>query len=151
MEIRPLTPHDRAAWLPLWTGYLDFYNTEVAPEITAMSWQRFYDPAVPTYVLGAFVDEKSSNDKLIGIAHYLLHYSCRTVGPYCYLQDLFVTPELRGKGIGRALIEGVYTSAANYGADRVYWLTQDTNVDAMKLYDQVATKTGFLQYRKMLG
>jgi GNAT superfamily N-acetyltransferase len=145
MEIRPLSTSDRSAWLPLWEGYLTFYNAQVAPDITAMTWQRFHDPAVPIYGLGAFVD-----GKLMGIAHYLLHYSCRTVSPYCYLQDLFVAPTLRGKGMGRALIEGVYASAASFGADRVYWLTQETNIDAMKLYDQVATKTGFLHYRKML-
>jgi GNAT superfamily N-acetyltransferase len=146
IEIRTLETKDRAAWLPLWEGYLAFYQSKLPAETTAMTWQRFHDPAVPIYALGAFAD-----DRLIGIVHYLLHHSCWTPSPYCYLQDLFVAAESRSTGAGRALIEGVYAAAASHGANRVYWLTQETNTAAMALYDQVATKTGFVQYRKMLG
>lgn len=145
MEVRPLETRDRSAWLKLWEGYLTFYQATLPPDTTAMTWQRFHDPAVPIYALGAFAD-----DRLVGIVHYLLHHSCWTPSPYCYLQDLYVASEARGKGAGRALIEGVYAAAAAHGANRVYWLTQDSNATAMALYDQVATKTGFVQYRKML-
>jgi GNAT superfamily N-acetyltransferase len=146
LEIRPLATTDRDAWLPLWRGYQTFYKAALSEEVTTMTWQRFHDPAVPMYALGAFAD-----GRLIGIAHYILHHSCWATGYYCYLQDLFVHDAARGKGAGRALVEALYAMAPQHGADRVYWLTNESNTDAMKLYDKIAAKTGFLQYRKMLG
>lgn len=82
---------------------------------------------------------------------YLFHYSCWTSGPYCYLQDLFTAPEARGQGVGRALIEAVAAAAREAGASRLYWLTHKTNTQAMALYDQVAARSGFVQYRRILG
>ena len=94
------------------------------------------------YVLGAFLD-----DTLVGIVHYLFHRSTWTIGDYCYLQDLFTAPEARGQGAGRALIEAVYDRAEVAGASRVYWLTQETNATARTLYDTLADRPGFIQYR----
>ena len=88
---------------------------------------------------------------LTGLVHYIYHRSCWTAGDYCYLQDLFTSVESRGKGVGRALIEHVYAKAAAAGATRVYWLTQENNRQAMLLYDRIAEKSGFLQYRKVIG
>jgi GNAT superfamily N-acetyltransferase len=146
VEIRPLTPADRAAWEPLWAGYQAFYEVQIPAETTEATWRRFHDPAVPMHALGAFAE-----GRLSGIVHYLFHLSCWTTGPYCYLQDLFTTPEARGQGVGRALIEAVAAAAHAAGASRVYWLTHETNAQAMLLYDQVATRSGFVQYRRLLG
>jgi GNAT superfamily N-acetyltransferase len=79
----------------------------------------------------------------------LYHRTTTSIAPTCYLQDLFTTEDARGKGVGRALIEGVYERARAAGASRVYWLTHDTNATAMQLYDKVAERSGFLQYRKL--
>lgn len=143
--IRALTPADRDAWEPLWKGYQTFYKTTIAPEVTDLTWERFHDGNEPMYLLGAFEGEK-----LLGIVHYIFHRSCWTAGPYCYLQDLFTVAEARGKGVGRALIDAVYAAAKIEGASRVYWLTHETNAEAMVLYNKVADRSGFLQYRKML-
>jgi GNAT superfamily N-acetyltransferase len=89
-------------------------------------------------------------DRLVGLVHYIQHRSCWTVGDYVYLQDLFVDPDLRGTGLGRALIEHVYARAAEAGASRVWWLTHESNAQAMLLYDRIADKSGFVQYRKVL-
>ena len=89
-------------------------------------------------------------DRLVGMVHYIQHRSCWTVGDYVYLQDLFVEPDLRGTGIGRALIEHVYARAAEAGASRVWWLTHESNAQAMLLYDRIADKPGFVQYRRNL-
>jgi GNAT superfamily N-acetyltransferase len=142
--IRPLRVDERAAWEPLWAGYLKFYKATVPPETTAKTWQRFHDDAEPMYVLGAFVD-----DKLTGIVQFLYHRSCWTVGDYCYLQDLFVNEGARGHGVGRKLIEAVYERAKSDGASRVHWLTQFENARAQILYDEVADRSGFMQYRKI--
>lgn len=143
--IRSLSPEDRPAWEPLWVGYQAFYQTSIPPAITDTTWQAFHDPRTPVHALGAFQD-----GQLLGIVHYLFHHSTWTIGPYCYLQDLFTAPEARGKGVGRALIEAVATAAREAGASRVYWLTHETNAQAMVLYDQVATRSGFVQYRRLL-
>ncbi len=148
ISVRPLVPTDRAAWEPLWQGYLTFYKSRLAPETTNITWQRFHDPAVPMQILGAFL---GVDEALVGIVHFIYHYSCWTAGPYCYLQDLFTSPKARGKGVGRALIEAVYVAAQDHGASRVYWLTHETNTDAMKLYDKVSDRSGFVQYRKLMG
>lgn len=150
ITIKLLTPSDRSEWLRLWIGYQTFYKAAISDETTTLTWQRFHDPAVPMYALGAFaLDAETGRDTLIGIAHYILHYSCWTQGMYCYLQDLFVDEAVRGHGAGRKLIEELYRTAPQHGADRVYWLTHESNTDAMHLYDKIAAKTGFLQYRKM--
>lgn len=146
LTIRVLEPGDRAAWEPLWQGYQTFYQVQLPPETTETAWQRFHDPVMPICALGAFQGER-----LVGIVHYLFHLSTWTPGPYCYLQDLFTVPDMRGQGIGRALIEAVYAAARTAGASRVYWLTHETNAQAMLLYDAVAERSGFVQYRKRLG
>src|SRR5690554_2739786 len=102
-SVRLLTPADRDAWEPLWKGYQEFYNVDLPPDTTDLTWRRFHDPAEPMYALGAFLQ-----GGLVGIVHYLFHRSSWTPGPYCYLQDLFTAPAFRGRGVGRALIEAVY-------------------------------------------
>jgi GNAT superfamily N-acetyltransferase len=142
--IKPVGHDERAAWEPLWAGYLTFYKTSVPAATSDVTWRRFHDPAEPMFVLGAYVD-----GKLTGIVHYLFHRSTWTPGNYCYLQDLFVADSARGLGLGRALIEAVYDKAKAAGASRVHWLTHETNAQARILYDQVAEYPGFIQYRKV--
>jgi GNAT superfamily N-acetyltransferase len=144
--IRPLTPADRAAWEPLWLGYQAFYKVQIPPATTDETWRRFHDPALPVHALGAY-----AGDALVGITHYIFHYSCWTSEQSCYLQDLFADPAARGRGVGRALIEAVYAAARAAGSSSVYWLTHETNAEAMVLYNKVAERTGFTRYRKMLG
>lgn len=145
IEIRPLGPQDRAAWEPLWQGYLTFYKASIAPEVTDETWRRLLDPAEPMHALGAFRD-----GRLVGITHYIFHRSTWTTGDYCYLQDLFTVEEARGLGVGRALIAAVAEKARAAGASRVHWLTQEGNDTARALYDKVADRSGFIQYRQLL-
>lgn len=146
IEVYELNSQDFDAWLPLWHGYLEFYKTVVPDETTRTTWERLTDPAEPMYALGAF-----SEKRLIGIAHMVYHRSCWTIGDYCYLQDLFTAPNVRGQGVGTALINAVYARAEADGASRVHWLTHETNRTAQKLYEKIATRSGFVQYRKILS
>ncbi|MBU6445383.1 MAG: GNAT family N-acetyltransferase [Alphaproteobacteria bacterium] len=147
--IRPLAKTDYAQWLPLWDGYNAFYGrsgpTALDPAITAMTWSRFFDAYEPVHALVA-----EDGGTLIGLVHYLYHRSTTSIVPTCYLQDLFTQAGTRGRGVGRALIEAVYKAARSAGATRVYWQTHETNHTAMRLYDQVAEKSGFLVYRQAL-
>jgi len=146
IEIRPVGANERAVWEPLWKGYLTFYKATFPLEQNDLTWQRLHDPAEPMHLLGAYVD-----GKLEGIVHYLFHRSTWTAGNYCYLQDLFVAEGGRNHGLGRALIDAVYAEARQKGASRVYWLTQESNHTARALYDKVADRPGFIQYRKLFG
>ena len=143
--IRPVGKDERAAWEPLWDGYLAFYHATLAPGASDVAWLRFHDPDEPMFLLGAYVD-----GRLTGIVQYLFHRSSWTPENYCYLQDLFVAEGARGLGLGRALIEAVYEKARAEGASRVHWLTHATNTQARVLYDQVAENLGFIQYRQVL-
>ena len=150
LSIRAVAKEDFNRWKPLWDGYNSFYGragaTALAPEITQMTWARFFDAYEPMHALVA-----ESAGKLLGLAHFLYHRSTIQIAPSCYMQDLFTVEEARGKGVGRALIEAVYRHAAEAGSPRVYWQTHETNQVAMRLYDQVAEKSGFVVYRKTLG
>lgn len=142
--IRPLRLDERAEWELLWKGYLDFYKASVPREVYDTTWARLHDPKEPMWLLGAAVD-----GRILGIVHFLYHRSCWTVGNYCYLQDLFVAEGARKLGLGRALIEAVYKEARAAGASRVHWLTHETNATARALYDTLADRPGFIQYRKL--
>ena len=148
VTIRPVTRDDYDQWLPLWEGYNAFYEragpTALAPQITAMTWARFFDAYEPVHGLVA-----ESDGRLIGLTHFLFHRSTTAIEPLCYLQDLFTSEAARGKGVGRALIDAVYDRARLAGSPRVYWQTHETNHTAMLLYDKVAERSGFVVYRKL--
>jgi GNAT superfamily N-acetyltransferase len=147
--VRDVQRRDFDEWKPLWDGYNAFYGREgitaLPEEITNLTWSRFFDGYEP---IRAVVAERA--DKLVGLVHYLFHRSSTGLRSNCYLQDLFTVESARGQGVGRALIEEVYRRAAQAGSGRVYWQTHETNATAMKLYDKVAEKSGFIIYRKDL-
>ena len=147
MIIRDIARHDLEQWQPLWDGYNAFYGragkTALAPEVTQKTWSRFFDANEPVHAMVA-----EEGDRLLGLVHFLFHRSTTQIAPVCYLQDLFTAEDARGKGVGRALIEAVYEKASAAGCPRVYWQTHESNAVAMRLYDQVAQKSGFVVYRK---
>ncbi len=146
MDVREATAADRAAWLPLWQGYQAFYRVEIAPAVSDETWRRLLDPAEPMWAALAH-----SGGQAVGLVQWVRHRSCWTTGDYVYLQDLFVAPAARGGGVGRRLIEHVYAAAQAAGCARVHWLTHETNREAMLLYDRIAERSGFVQYRKVLA
>jgi GNAT superfamily N-acetyltransferase len=147
--IRTVRNDDFPQWKLLWDGYNAFYgrkgDTALPEATTAMTWARFFDSYEPMHAL---IAEQSG--QILGLVHYLFHRSTISIQPTCYLQDLFTVEVARGKGVGRALIQEVYCRAADAGCSRVYWLTHETNATAIKLYDRVAEKSGFVVYRKNL-
>jgi GNAT superfamily N-acetyltransferase len=147
LTVREIARADYDAWRPLWDGYNTFYGrsgpTALDPAITAVTWDRFFDPAEPVHALVAERD-----GALVGLVHYLFHRTTTMIAPTCYLNDLFTDPGARGGGIGKALIEAVYARAAAAGSSRVYWSTHETNATAQRLYDYVAQKSGFIIYRQ---
>lgn len=145
ITIRPLEANDRAAWEPLFRGYLTFYKSSLTDDVIDETWRRLLSDDPQFHAGLCAVD---GDGVLVGIAHILFHRSTWSKTYYCYLEDLFVTPELRAGGIGRKLIDAVYAEADARQCTRTYWATQEFNYRARGLYDQVATKSPFLQYRR---
>jgi GNAT superfamily N-acetyltransferase len=144
VEVRPLRQSDHAEWLRLWTAYLEFYKTKVAEEVYASTWRRLFDdgefePNGMIAVVGG---------RTVGLVHYILHRTCWSMKNNCYLQDLYADPDMRGTGVGRALIEAVYAEADKLGITNVYWMTHETNEVGRRLYDRLARRTGFIEYER---
>lgn len=142
LRIAPIGPDDRADWLTLWEGYLAFYEATLSPEQTALTFDRL---VADDTIHGAIA--RADDGSALGIVHWLTHPATWSAGEYCYLEDLYVAPDARGTGAGRALIGHVTDWAKDAGCAKVYWLTQNTNATARALYDRVASDTGFVHYQ----
>ena len=142
--IRPLRDSDRLQWANLWTAYLAFYKTELPPEIYDSSFARMIGDDPQDF--SGLVAEKDGD--LIGLTHFVFHRHGWKVENVCYLQDLYVSPQARGTGCGRKLIEAVYAAADAKGCPSVYWLTQDDNKAGRQLYDRIGTLTNFIKYQR---
>jgi GNAT superfamily N-acetyltransferase len=145
MQVRRLEARDRAAWERLFRAYVAFYRANVADETIDLTWQRLLAGGEGNPLGLVVVDDA---DVAFGLAHFLIHRSTWSTTWYCYLEDLFVDPAQRKSGAGRALIEAVYREADARGCTRTYWMTEETNATARALYDRLATKTPFVQYRR---
>lgn len=143
--IRDITQSDFDDWARLWRAYLAFYETDVATDVYETTFQCLLSTD-PHEFNGRIA--VTSDGTAVGLVHYLFHRHGWKIENVCYLQDLFADPEYRGKGVGRALIEDVYKAADAAGAPSVYWLTQDFNHTARKLYDRVAQLTPFVKYQR---
>ncbi len=144
IHIRSLRATDRVAWQALWTGYLGFYESEVDAAVYETTFARLLgDDDQDFHCLIAEQDGQP-----VGLTHYLFHRHCWRVENVCYLQDLYADPSVRGIGVGRKLIEGVYAAADAQNAPSVYWMTRQSNLEAQKLYDRIATRTDFIKYQR---
>lgn len=141
--IRMLQVDDHARWGTLWTQYLDFDGSTLDAAVHERTWTRLLDEAEPVHGALAF-----AGGEAVGLVHYIFHRSTWSLCDSCYLQDLFVAPAVRGGGYGRALIAHVCAEAAAAGSSRVYWQTQEDNAMAIALYEKVAERSGYIQFRK---
>jgi GNAT superfamily N-acetyltransferase len=147
LVIRPLRRDDAEDWRKLWRAYLAFYETELPEAIYNTYFERLLgDDPHDFHGLVAEID-----GRLVGLTHYLFHRHGWKVENVCYLQDLYADPDVRGTGVGRALIEAVYAAADAEGAPAVYWLTQEFNTTARQLYDRIGEATPFIKYARRLS
>ncbi len=144
LSVRALRAEDEQAWRKLWTGYLDFYESSVSDAVYTSTFARLLGDDPRDY--NALVAELDG--RVVGLTHYLFHRHAWKVEEVCYLQDLYADPDVRGMGVGRALIEGVYAAADSHGAPAVYWLTQEFNDTARRLYDRIGVLTPFIKYQR---
>lgn len=142
MGLRPVTAGDRAAWDGLWSGYLDYYETQLTPNVYDTAFQRLLSDD-PTTFNGLIAWQGNAP---LGLVHWVFHPHMWRPEGVCYLQDLFTASAARGKGVARALIEAVYADADRRGAPRVYWMTQEFNYAGRMLYDRIGTRTPFIKY-----
>jgi GNAT superfamily N-acetyltransferase len=142
ITIHPLTTTDFNDWEPLWQAYLVFYESSVSDDITQNAFACMTEGRQNT---GGFLARDAAG-KAVGMVNWLDHRTNWALGDSCYLQDLYVSEGGRGLGTGQKLIEAVADGARARGCNRVYWQTHQSNETAMKLYDKVAKKSGFLVY-----
>jgi GNAT superfamily N-acetyltransferase len=132
-------------WLVYWLEYQKFYQVELSEDVTLKAWERFFDDNEPMHCAVALED-----GKVVGFVNYLFHRSTWAKNDFCYLEDLYVTPEMRGRHVGKQLIEFVQAQAQDKQCGRLYWHTQETNLRGQKLYNWVAEKPGVIEYRMPL-
>lgn len=144
VSVRPIVASDEQAWVRLFRDYIAFYKASVPEDVIAQTWRRLLGQEDNMMALIA----RDDKGQALGIAALVFHRSTWSPTWYCYLEDLFVAPEARGQGVGRALIEATYAEADRRGVNRTYWATQDDNATARKLYDRVGQLTEFVQYRR---
>ena len=142
--VRPLTADDRPEWDRLWTAYLEFYGTSVPAAVYDSTFARLLGDD-PQDFSGLIAEHEG---RAVGLTHYLFHRHAWKVENVCYLQDLYADAEVRGQGVGRALIQAVYDRADAAGAPGVYWLTQDFNQEARRLYDRIGMASQFIRYNR---
>ncbi|UTJ49522.1 GNAT family N-acetyltransferase [Atlantibacter subterranea] len=142
VTIEHVTQQDYTDWLPLWKNYQVFYRVDISEDVTRLTWSRFLNPIEPIFGAVAKCD-----GKVVGLVHYLFHRSTWADTDYCYLEDLFVSEEVRGKQIGKQLIEYVQQQARKRHSAHLYWHTHETNLRGQRLYDWVARKSGMIEYR----
>lgn len=140
--VAPVEEVDYSRWLPYWLSYQEFYEVQLSEDITNETWKRFLNPAEEMYCAVA-----KKGQEILGFVHYVFHGSTWSVNEFCYLEDLFVAENTRGKNIGNHLIEYVKQKASEKQCARLYWHTQEKNVTAQRLYDRVAEKPGVIEYR----
>ncbi|MGI9507770.1 MAG: GNAT family N-acetyltransferase [Geminicoccaceae bacterium] len=141
-SIRPLAEDDRARWETMFAAYAAFYKTSIPEGGFDRVWAWIFDPANDFWCDVAEVEDGS----VIGFVQYQLMHRSLGGGMVCYLSDLYVDPELRGGGTGRALIDHVLVFAKDRGLPGVRWLTQEFNYPARRLYDSYGPKTDFILY-----
>lgn len=146
IQIVPIQQQDYNQWIKYWLAYQDFYKVVLSSTTTQMTWQRFFDADEPVYCAVA-----KQGEHVLGFVHYVIHRSTWAVQNFCYLEDLYVSPNVRGQHIGKRLIEYVQQQATTQHYARLYWHTQETNQTAQKLYNWIAEKSGIIEYRMALN
>jgi GNAT superfamily N-acetyltransferase len=139
--IRSVLPGDEPAWQRLWRGYCEFYDVRLPAEVTQRTWKRILDPDSGVMCILAEVE-----GRVAGFAHCVVHENTWEIQPVCYLEDLFVDPDQRGQGVGKALLEWLRNSMRAEGWARLYWVTHKDNATARALYDQFVQADDFVRY-----
>lgn len=139
--IRPAIEADEARWRALWADFVAL-DTEKCPEqATDFIWRNALDAAHPMNMLMAV-----HSGEIAGFLLYTTHDFSRSVRPVCYLLDFYTTPEVRGRGLGRALIHHLSEIGRAKGWLKIYWMTQPENSDARRLYDKFGQTSPLLRY-----
>lgn len=133
--IRPLKPQDFPEWLPLWDGNNLGHRDEA---VTAATWARLMEERSGMRGLCALAD-----GRMAGLVHYILHPTTGAVAPICYMQDLYVDPGFRKRGLARAMVEKLTSIGKAEKWGRIYWLAEAKNEAAQALYKTLGVKLDF--------
>jgi len=144
--VRHIEIQDKASWRELYHAYLKFYESEPVESSTELLWNRLTKGERAVQGLVAV-----SNGEVVGIAHFHYQISTWSDTSHCYLEDLYVAEDARGKGVASALIAAVEDLAIQNKSSELFWITKESNTVARKLYERVATLSDFVRYEKKLN
>lgn len=145
LTIRTAEAADEAAFRKLWAGFLHYYGESLPETTTAATWARIIEPGHRMSCRLAALE-----GEVVGFAIHHYHCSTWVPGDDLYLEDLFVDPIARGRGVGRALIEDLIALGRAQGFHRLYWNTNHDNLAARRLYDSICKDDGHVRYRMSL-
>jgi len=135
MKIRNVQAEDFPAWLTLWNANNLGQKNEA---VTTQTWTRLNDETSPVHAL--VVEDKGA---LVGLLQYVLHPTTGSIEDICYMQDVFVVPDHRGKGIARKMIRELERIGNAEKWARIYWLAEASNDAAQALYKSLGQRLDF--------
>ncbi|HEX6204834.1 MAG TPA: GNAT family N-acetyltransferase [Solirubrobacterales bacterium] len=136
IEIAPVPVEEFEELLPLIAAYQRFYEVaEVDDERNRAFFRRFIAPSEDGLLLGA-----RREGVLVGYACLYWHFSSLEATECVLMNDLYVSEDARGEGVGRALIEATADVARERGVPFVEWSTAPDNTTAQRLYDSTGAK-----------
>lgn len=135
MKIRPLRNDDFPDWLKLWDGNNLGQRDQ---DVTSETWARLMDPSMPIGGLGAEMD-----GRLVGLTQYVLHFTTGAIAPVCYMQDVYVAPTHRQRGIAKAMVQHLQDLGREKRWERIYWLAENNNKAAQTLYRSLGKPLNF--------
>ena len=139
--IRSALPADEAAWLQLWRGYCDDIRVSAGQDVTRRTWTRILDPDSAIMCIVAEFE-----GQVYGLAHCVVHEHTLERQAVCCLQDLYVVPSARGRGIASALIEWLCNAMRAEGWAQLYWVANQDNESAHKLSGRFAAPDRLSRY-----
>lgn len=142
ITIRPIAEGDYDAWLALYRGYAEFYRVPLPEDTSRRLFGWLLDPS--HVIEGRLACDEGG--KAVGLAHFRAMPRPLAAAEIGFLDDLFVAPDGRGKGIARSLLLHLSDVARERGWPKVRWITAADNAEARRLYDRVATQTAWVTY-----
>lgn len=148
LVVRPIRPSDLDGWAILFAQYREFCGRSADPGVVARAWEWLMDPAHPVRGLAAVAGDRGAGEQIAGIAHFRAFPRTVDANEGIHLDDLYIAEPFRGNGTARALLAEVGRIAGAEDAEFARWVTAEDNVDAQRLYDGIAERTGWVTYEQ---
>ena len=141
--VSELCLQDRPEWEALYYAYAEFYKVPMDQDILDTVWLWIFDQDNAFYALVA----KDDTGCCLGLMHFRAMPSPLRGKLVGFLDDLFIKPECRGKGVVDALYQALNNDAADKGWPFIRWITAENNYRGRSVYDKLSDKTQWVTYQ----